>query len=423
MSERVFEDGGENGTAQRLVDAGIALIAEGGLRALTIRDVASRAGIAFPSVQYHFPTKARLVDEIFMAIERRHCQEAERLLGGLALEGGQAQAATDVVLAVLWNWCATRGAETIAVHEILLAAYRGGAHAEFGRRWVSRQHALWTDVTERLTGRRDTDLAWFILEMLIGLSLMTLGCENPVEAGLANAEIVRYAFAPLAEQRIVEPFWYGMFLDRADREPDLAEIGDPGAGAGTAHPTARKILDASVRIVANEGSGALTFRGVATEAGVAIASITNNFHTRETLIYRVYRYIQDEMAELALRMRPPQHPSGEESAVDNSLRVLQSVSVGDFPLFVAAYDLVLAAARDPGLGKQAWRIRITRGIYLLIRRGHMPAPPLRAQFGIHVQSLCMIGIGLLHGIETARAVDRRNDLVRRLRFAFARLGG
>ncbi len=426
---RTVESQEEQGTAQRLVDAGIALIAVGGLRGLTIRDVAARAGIAFPSVQYHFPTKARLVEEIFLAVECRHCQASERLLAGLGFgETGEPPVA-DVVLAILWDWCANRTAETIAVHEMLLAAHRGGAYGEYGRRWVERHHALYLDLTRRLTGQPDSDLAWFILEMLIGLSLMTLGCENPIEAGLANAEIVRYAFAEPTLRSAFEPSWYRMFLERADREPDSA---DNGKNADAGHPSVRKILDASIRIVASEGSGALTFRGVASEAGVAIASITNNFHTREALIYRVYRCIQDEMAELAMRIPPPaqssaegpsaEGPSGDEPSVDNSLRLLQSVSTGDFPLFVAAYDLILAAARDPALGKQAWRIRITRGIYLLIRRGHMPAPPIRAQFAIHTQSLCTIGIGLLHGIG-AQAGDRDGQLARRLRFALGRLRG
>jgi AcrR family transcriptional regulator len=327
-----------------------------------------------------------------------------------------------IVAAVLGDWCGQHRATTIAAHELLLVARRDPAYAEPGRRWIDGQLRVWSGLIGRLGLGDDPSLAAFVLELLLGLSLMTFGCDNPVEAALANDEIVRYAFADAEGRRAFDPRWYRMFLARADREVLPTEDAGVGSANDTAHPAARKILDAGIGIVAEEGSGALTFRGVAARAGVAISSVTNNFHTRENLIYSVYRRIQDSMAEVSLRAPPssPPPPPGD-FVPDSQIALLKRVSTGEFPLFLAAYDLMLAGARDPRFGARAWRIRITRGVYLLVRRGVMPAPPLRAQFRSHVSSLWMNAVGLLSGIGGAAPEDRHALIEERLRAGFDRL--
>ena len=47
--------------SERVVDSAIAVIARDGLDALSIRRVASEAGVAIGTVQHHFPTRAELV--------------------------------------------------------------------------------------------------------------------------------------------------------------------------------------------------------------------------------------------------------------------------------------------------------------------------------------------------------------------------
>jgi AcrR family transcriptional regulator len=47
--------------SERVVDSAIAVIARDGLDALSVRRVASQAGVAIGTVQHHFPTRAELV--------------------------------------------------------------------------------------------------------------------------------------------------------------------------------------------------------------------------------------------------------------------------------------------------------------------------------------------------------------------------
>jgi AcrR family transcriptional regulator len=408
----------ENGTAQKLVQSGISLIARGGFRALTVRDVAAMASISFPSVQYHFPAKADLLAAVFTATATRHCQTLDSLLANIEPGAVGPDALPALANAVLADWCAIHGELTVAAHEMLLAAYRDPALAGAGEAWIARQHTAWADLIARTTGAPDPDMAWFVLELLIGLSLTTLGCGRPIEAGIANQEILRFALSGQGGWDAT-PTWYLAFLSEIDRQDRRDDPELSRATLRSAHPAAEKILRAGVTIVAEEGSSMLTFRGVATRAGVAVTSVTNNFHTRENLVYRVYRRIQDDMAEVTFRHGwdgPVEQPPPD--LFDTLLRTV----MGDRePSFLAAYDLILAAARDERLSGHAWRMRMTRGIYLLVKRGVIPPPGPQSQFCSHIISLWGIGVGLLHHIRGATFDERRSLMETRLRAGFQRL--
>jgi AcrR family transcriptional regulator len=172
-------------------------------------------------------------------------------------------------------------------------------------------------------------------------------------------------------------------------------------------------------IVAEEGSSMLTFRGVATRAGVAVTSVTNNFHTRENLVYRVYRRIQDDMAEVTFRHG---WDGPAEQLPSDLFGTLFRTVMGDRePSFLAAYDLILAAARDDRLSGHAWRMRLTRGVYLLVKRGLMPPPGPQSQFCSHIVSLWGIGVGLLHYIRGADLDERMALVEGRLRAGMQKL--
>jgi AcrR family transcriptional regulator len=413
----------ENGTAQKLVQAGISLIARGGFRALTVRDVAAMASISFPSVQYHFPAKADLLAAVFTATATQHCQTLDSLLANVdpAVMGPGTMgpdALPALANAVLADWCTTHAELTVAAHEMLLASYRDPALAGAGAAWIARQHAAWTGLIARTTGTPDPELAWFVLELLIGLSLTTLGCGRPIEAGIANQEILRFALGGASVWNTM-PIWYPAFLSEIDRQDRPGDAELSRTPMRSVHPAAEKILRAGMAIVAEEGSSMLTFRGVATRAGVAVTSVTNNFHTRENLVYRVYRRIQDDMAEISFR-------HGWDGPVEQPPRdlfgtLLRTVMGDREPSFLAAYDLILAAARDERLSGNAWRMRLTRGIYLLVKRGVIPPPGPQSQFCSHIVSLWGIGVGLLHHIRGASFDERMALVEARLRAGLQRL--
>ncbi|MFJ3231761.1 TetR/AcrR family transcriptional regulator [Streptomyces sp. NPDC086787] len=71
----------DTGLRTRLVDAGVALVAAEGAQALTLREIARRAGVSHGAPRRYFPTHL----ELLSAIARRGFEElAERAAGALA---------------------------------------------------------------------------------------------------------------------------------------------------------------------------------------------------------------------------------------------------------------------------------------------------------------------------------------------------
>lgn len=69
-------------TRERIVDAAIAQLAEGGYAAATVQAVASRAGVATGSVYRHFPSKAELLAEVFRRASQRELDVLAEVAGG-----------------------------------------------------------------------------------------------------------------------------------------------------------------------------------------------------------------------------------------------------------------------------------------------------------------------------------------------------
>jgi AcrR family transcriptional regulator len=73
---------------ERIVDAAIAQLADGGYASATVQAVAGRAGVATGSVYRHFPSKAHLFAEVF----RRAAQREVDVMAELAAADGRSAA-------------------------------------------------------------------------------------------------------------------------------------------------------------------------------------------------------------------------------------------------------------------------------------------------------------------------------------------
>jgi AcrR family transcriptional regulator len=71
-------------TRERLLEAAIELLEEGGYAAASVAAIAERAGVAAGALYRHFPSKAELFAEVFRAVAER---ELEALYEATALSG------------------------------------------------------------------------------------------------------------------------------------------------------------------------------------------------------------------------------------------------------------------------------------------------------------------------------------------------
>jgi AcrR family transcriptional regulator len=119
--------------------------------------------------------------------------------------------------------------------------------------------------------------------------------------------------------------------------------------------TRERILRATLALLAEEGTAALSNRRIADEAGVSLGSLTYHFPSQASLLREsLFMYVGEEVERLeavaaTLRLR---EPSPEEVAADVEALIARPAG-GPGPL--AELELHLQAARDPELQEASAR--------------------------------------------------------------------
>jgi TetR/AcrR family transcriptional regulator, regulator of biofilm formation and stress response len=119
---------------------------------------------------------------------------------------------------------------------------------------------------------------------------------------------------------------------------------DPGTDGRRLKGARRReeLIDATLRIVARDGVGAVTHRAVAAEAGVPKSAATYHFDSLDALLVAALR----SGTEQFVRALPG---SGEHHDLDRLLELLVAFVHEHHDQIVARYELYLLAARRPGL--------------------------------------------------------------------------
>ena len=127
--------------------------------------------------------------------------------------------------------------------------------------------------------------------------------------------------------------------------------------------TLEVILDAAVRVVGTQGSGSITFRSVATAAGVSLGSMTYYFSDREDLLRRTMEFAMGrEYERLQGILDQYSGEVGVDSAVDALTEMFFDKTIAE-PLYdLALFEMFLEATRSPSLRDLtiAWSEMIAR---------------------------------------------------------------
>ncbi len=128
------------------------------------------------------------------------------------------------------------------------------------------------------------------------------------------------------------------------------DVRNPGYGRGR-----EALIQAAIRVVGAKGLRHLTYRAVATEAGVTHGLVAHHFGTRETLIteamrYAVARSVSDTLA--------PASAQGSVASGDFAVSLADLVA-GDPELQAFQFELVLEARRNPELLPMAQELYAT----------------------------------------------------------------
>ena len=122
-----------------------------------------------------------------------------------------------------------------------------------------------------------------------------------------------------------------------------------------AERTRRNVLEATLRLIARSGLGAVRFRAVSDEAGVSLGVITYHFPNRRDLLsaaFALHLEQSDEEASAFTELLGVAWKAGEVSlddATDGVVRLLSSFVHDDRDSFIAGHELTLELTRDPSL--------------------------------------------------------------------------
>ncbi len=127
--------------------------------------------------------------------------------------------------------------------------------------------------------------------------------------------------------------------------------------AGAASDTRARILHATLRVIAEGGIAAVSNRRVASEAGVALGSLTYHFPSQTALLRdSLLLYVEEEVARLEA-LASELRRAGAEVGAEQAAAAVERIVAGGAgrPEEVAELELHLHAARDPALHSASQR--------------------------------------------------------------------
>ena len=130
----------------------------------------------------------------------------------------------------------------------------------------------------------------------------------------------------------------------------------PGSEAAT-EGRREAILDAALKLIAQQGFASVTHRRVAAAAGVPLGSTTYYFDSRDHLLADAFRrYLHLVSAELDAAAADLKRAPSLEGFLDFLVRFTER-EVQDEAVLIVEYELVLFAARDGSLAEElhAWQ--------------------------------------------------------------------
>jgi DNA-binding transcriptional regulator YbjK len=334
--------------ASEITAAARGLVAEEGLRGLSLRKVASRAGVSLGGVSYQMGGKADLVRQLIgEAVAERRERHSHWLARARRLDLGDPAVRATLVGAYLDDAALSHREHSLAVCELILEAGRDPAADNGMRALIADEESFWRAA---LAGQPQAgDLGEAIADY----------CRDELPFALAIGLDPDY--------RLLRASVCARLTDR------LRDVGDHGFAAGfealvaamdaraidirkplAADPDSRRarIAAAVAELIGEDGVASVTHRAVAAAVGAPNSTVAHYFRTRDDLL-------RAGIEALYLGA------TGSASAAPDS-----AARRGGLSLMRATRALVLSAARDASLRPFALDLRRRRGEHM----GDLVAP-------------------------------------------------
>jgi len=261
---------------QRILDEAIGLLASGGIRGATLRDVAGRCGVGLAAISSLFGNKDALIAACFAEVVRGDIDRLETIVA----ECAEMQVAGDILPSFLWVACEEAGGlrrtQMLVLLELLLSAPSSPQFAGLCREWlVARRDALRRAGTAAGVEAQAMDVLGL---HLLSESSFAISCAASASyLHLARVGFLEAALLLTGQECAPEGPGVKALAQRFFADPGNSPAENGAAPKGRGAESRARIVDAAASIIEADGLSAITNRAVADRAGVSLALTTYHF--------------------------------------------------------------------------------------------------------------------------------------------------
>ena len=142
-----------------------------------------------------------------------------------------------------------------------------------------------------------------------------------------------------------------------------------------------RIVAAALRVIARGGPGAATHRAGAAEAGVALASTTYHFGSKDEIVAEAFELAVERSIAAVERSTAPPRPATPAELSGRLLALVDALCAGDQAPLAAQDELMLDAGRRPELRPLAerWSTAYLDGLEAVVASAGIAEPRLAAE--------------------------------------------
>lgn len=353
-----------------VIGAARTQVAEEGLRGLSLRRVAARAGNSRGGVASQAGRKAGLVANLIadsLEFQRhKHIRWLE-LTASLDLSSDDVLAA--VIRCFLNEAVTQERAQSIVLCELIAeSARRKERHPDFAT-LVRAEEQFWCDLQRN--SPHAAIRGWAIANYCRDELPFALGLQGHAEYHLLrSATIARLVqrFAPMTQRGFAAGF--DGFIEKINSGADDKAV--HSRSMQRSHEIGRAIAE----LIQREGVAGVTHRSVAAAAGIPKSSIAHHFRTREDLL-------KAGLSEIYRQLTAADH------LLDNDCEVLP-----DMALSIASHSIAIEATRDAALVPAALNLRKMRGEFIWQELAAMLGTDRSDLAALQAAGMVIVGAGL-----------------------------
>ncbi len=249
-----------------IADSVLTVLSQSGISGLTHRRVAQAAGISLSATTYHYATKADMLAEASRNLLAHYLTAFRRSAWEHRQGRGRDSSPQAFTIRLLTNAVGRHRRESLAWCEIILDAAKSSDGHRLARHWFGELHEAWSDLFNAFGADCSGDDVQIAIDMVIGLMFIVL----PLNLTAAQVADLRSDTWPETLEASL-----AMAPQPTDADRPLGK---------KALATRARIVEGAIKILKHAGVGAVSYRAVAEESGVALTAPAYYFGSIETLI-------------------------------------------------------------------------------------------------------------------------------------------